>query len=59
VPEAVKPEALPDLAPLRERLLRAGSDTEVDRPPERPGFNRVHFRDTFGTGSSSWRAPSE
>jgi catechol 2,3-dioxygenase-like lactoylglutathione lyase family enzyme len=36
------------LAPLRERLASAGIDTEVDRPPERPGFNRIHFRDPFG-----------
>jgi catechol 2,3-dioxygenase-like lactoylglutathione lyase family enzyme len=33
---------------LRERLGAAGIDTEVDRPPERPGFNRIHFRDPFG-----------
>jgi catechol 2,3-dioxygenase-like lactoylglutathione lyase family enzyme len=36
------------LAPLRQRLARAGIDTDVDRPPERPGFNRIHFRDPFG-----------
>jgi len=36
------------LAPLRRRLALAGIDTEVDRPPERPGFNRIHFRDPFG-----------
>jgi catechol 2,3-dioxygenase-like lactoylglutathione lyase family enzyme len=36
------------LAPLRNRLAGAGIDTEVDRPPERPGFARIHFRDPFG-----------
>lgn len=36
------------LAPLREALTAAGIDTQVDRPPERPGFNRIHFRDPFG-----------
>ena len=36
------------LAPLRERLAAAGIDTDVDRPPERPGYNRIHFRDPFG-----------
>jgi catechol 2,3-dioxygenase-like lactoylglutathione lyase family enzyme len=36
------------LAPLRSRLKAAGIDTDIDRPPERPGFNRIHFRDPFG-----------
>jgi catechol 2,3-dioxygenase-like lactoylglutathione lyase family enzyme len=36
------------LAPLRESLAAAGIDTDVDRPPERPGYNRIHFRDPFG-----------
>ncbi len=36
------------LAPLRKRLAEAGIDTGVDRPPERPGFLRIHFRDPFG-----------
>jgi catechol 2,3-dioxygenase-like lactoylglutathione lyase family enzyme len=36
------------LAPLRNRLAGTGIDTEVDRPPERPGFARIHFRDPFG-----------
>jgi catechol 2,3-dioxygenase-like lactoylglutathione lyase family enzyme len=36
------------LLPLRKRLATTGIDTEVDRPPERPGFNRIHFRDPFG-----------
>ncbi len=36
------------LAPLRSRLAEAGIDTAVDRPPERPGFRRIHFRDPFG-----------
>ncbi len=36
------------LAPLRSRLAAAGVDTDVDRPPERPGFRRIHFRDPFG-----------
>jgi catechol 2,3-dioxygenase-like lactoylglutathione lyase family enzyme len=33
---------------LRTRLKSAGIDTEVDRPPERPGYERIHFRDPFG-----------
>ncbi|HXH21542.1 MAG TPA: VOC family protein [Dehalococcoidia bacterium] len=33
---------------LRSRLKAAGIDPDVDRPPERPGFNRIHFRDPFG-----------
>jgi catechol 2,3-dioxygenase-like lactoylglutathione lyase family enzyme len=36
------------LAPLRERLSAAGIDTATDRPPERPGYVRIHFRDPFG-----------
>jgi catechol 2,3-dioxygenase-like lactoylglutathione lyase family enzyme len=36
------------LAPLRQRLAAAGVDTAVDRPPDRPRFNRIHFRDPFG-----------
>jgi catechol 2,3-dioxygenase-like lactoylglutathione lyase family enzyme len=36
------------LAPLRRRLATVGIDTQVDSPPERPGFTRVHFRDPFG-----------
>jgi catechol 2,3-dioxygenase-like lactoylglutathione lyase family enzyme len=36
------------LTPLRASLSQAGIDTDVDQPPERPGFNRIHFRDPFG-----------
>jgi catechol 2,3-dioxygenase-like lactoylglutathione lyase family enzyme len=37
------------LAPLRERLGVAGIDTTVyHQTPDRPGFNRIEFRDPFG-----------
>jgi len=38
------------LPPLRRRIKAAGIDSDVDHPPERPGFNRIHFRDPFGNG---------